>query len=291
MSIKPNSLHTSIFLDSGDPDQTRQALDALGFLDGQTTNPTLVAKNPEIQAYIQAGKRFTSADLMNRYKEVVTEISSLIPDGSVSIEVYADNQTPAEEMVAQGLEMNEWINNAHIKLPANQAGLAAAEQLSQQGVRLNMTLAFTQNQAAAVYAATQGAQVGDVFYSSFVGRLYDNGTNGIGNLTHVVRMMQEYGDKHVQVLACSFRSYQQFLGALAVQSDVITAALPYLLEWKGNNLEIPSADFRPDAQDTQTPDYLNIDPVDKSWQMFDSHHPLTRQGIDKFATDWNKLIG
>src|SRR3989344_3955419 len=79
------------------PEETREAIKLISFLDGQTVNPSLVAKNPET-----AGKKFTKPEIFDFYKKVVTEVSGLIPDGSVSIEVYADMDTTADQMLEQG---------------------------------------------------------------------------------------------------------------------------------------------------------------------------------------------
>ena len=102
---------TKIFLDSGDVNETKKIKDLLGFLDGQTTNPTLIAKNAG-----GSGKKFTKDEIFAFYKDVVTEVSKLVPD-SVSIEVYSDKSTTAEEMFAQAKDMYTWIPNAHIKYP------------------------------------------------------------------------------------------------------------------------------------------------------------------------------
>src|SRR3989339_217562 len=116
--MRPQNIKTRIFLDSGDPQETKQVLSALGFLDGQTTNPSLIAKNT-------------------------------------------------------------WIPNAHIKFPITASGLEAAHILTSEGMRVNMTLCFSQQQAAAVYVATRGVKKGDVFLSPFIGRLDDQGENGM----------------------------------------------------------------------------------------------------------------
>ena len=71
---------TRIFLDSADPEETKQALRLLGRLDGQTTNPSLIAKNPQA-----VGKKFTKEEVYAFYKTTVQAISQLIPDGSVSV--------------------------------------------------------------------------------------------------------------------------------------------------------------------------------------------------------------
>src|SRR5665213_318501 len=146
--MRPNGLKTRIFLDSGDPAETKQAITLLGFLDGQTTNPTLVAKNPQVKQRLDRGEKFSSNEIYDFYKQVVAEISGLIPDGSVSIEVYADNTTSANDMFEQGRKMYDWIPNAHIKYPVIATGLDAAEQSIAAGMRVNMTLCFTQAQAA-----------------------------------------------------------------------------------------------------------------------------------------------
>ncbi|MCH7552170.1 transaldolase, partial [Patescibacteria group bacterium] len=169
--MKPQTLKTKIFLDSGDPKDTESILSLLGFLDGQTTNPSLIAKSPGAMERLKRGEKFSKKELFDFYKETVQKISLLIPEGSVSIEVYADTGTLAEEMFTQGKEMFSWIKNAHIKYPTNKEGLKAAKRSVKKGMRVNMTLCFTQEQAAAVYSATMGAKKGDVFVSPFIGRL------------------------------------------------------------------------------------------------------------------------
>ncbi|HEX5744243.1 MAG TPA: transaldolase family protein, partial [Candidatus Saccharimonadales bacterium] len=155
--MKPADLTTKIFLDSGDPAETKAIIGLLGFLDGQTTNPTLVAKNPYAKDRFEKGEKFNADEIIDFYKQVVTEISKLIPQGSVSIEVHAEQDTTAEDMFEQAKKMNAWIPNAHIKYPTTAEGLKAAKQSVEQNINVNMTLCFTQDQAAAVYAATKGA--------------------------------------------------------------------------------------------------------------------------------------
>ena len=158
--MRPENLKSKIFLDSGDPDQTREILELLGFLDGQTTNPTLISKNEEAAKRLAEGHKFRQEEIFNFYQKVVGEISKLIPQGSVSVEVYSDKDTTAKKMLNQGREMYSWIDNAHIKFPTTKEGLIAAEQAVKEGMRINMTLCFSQEQAAAVYAATKGAKKG-----------------------------------------------------------------------------------------------------------------------------------
>ena len=103
--MRPENLKSKIFLDSGDPDETKIILEKLGFLDGQTTNPSLFAKNPEVQERIANGNKYSKEEVYVAYKQIIEDISHQIPFGSVSIEVYADKDTKAEEMVHQGREM------------------------------------------------------------------------------------------------------------------------------------------------------------------------------------------
>ena len=72
--MRPKNLKTKIFLDSGDPTETKKILNLLGFLDGQTTNPTLIAKNPKVDERIKKGKKFTKKEIYDFYKKVIQEI-------------------------------------------------------------------------------------------------------------------------------------------------------------------------------------------------------------------------
>ncbi|MGH9636747.1 MAG: transaldolase family protein, partial [Candidatus Angelobacter sp.] len=149
---------TRILVDGGDPDETLRIKSLLGFVDGQTTNPSLIAKNPEIQQLIAAGQRLSSQQETDEYRKIVQSISPLVGDAGVSIEVFADLGTKAEEMFAQGQEMFSWIPNAYVKYPCTHEGLRAAQMSVQKGIRVNITLCFSQEQAAAVYAATKGSK-------------------------------------------------------------------------------------------------------------------------------------
>ena len=121
----------------------------------------------------------------------------------VSIEVFADFDTTAENMLAQGREMFSWIPNAYVKYPCTKEGLHAAQASVREGIRVNMTLCFSQEQAGAVYAATKGSKQ-PVYVSPFLGRLDDRGENGM-DLVRNIKKMYEPGDGHVLVLAASIR--------------------------------------------------------------------------------------
>lgn len=285
--MRPDNLKTKIFLDGGDPKETKELIDVLGFLDGQTTNPTLVSKNPEAQRRLESGEKFTSEEIMDFYKDVVSEISAIIPNGSVSIEVYADENTTTEHMLEQALKMNEWIPNAHIKFPTTKAGLAAASECVKQGINVNMTLVFSQEQAAAVYAATNGAHKGQVFVSPFIGRLDDRGENGMDLIKNIIEMYKK-GDGHVEVLTASVRNMDHYEAALSLGSDIITGPLKLIKEWDEGGMKVPKTySYAPEG--LKRIEYKELD-LGQDWESFDIQHESTDAGIKKFAADWNALI-
>src|SRR5207249_5128864 len=143
-----NSTNTKILLDGGDPNETLRIKSLLGFLDGQTTNPTYVSKNPEVQRRIASGHKLSWEEQKQEYKDIVSKISPLVGSAGVSIEVFADFDSTAEQMLAQGEEMFAWIPNAYIKYPCIKEGLQAAKMSVERNMRVNMTLCFSQSQAA-----------------------------------------------------------------------------------------------------------------------------------------------
>ena len=286
--MRPNGLRTRIFLDGGDPGETRALLAQLGFLDGQTTNPTLISKNPAAQKRLAQGEKFTTAEILVFYREVVTEVSGLLPEGSVSIEVYADSATKADAMLRQGREMFSWIPNAHVKFPTTPEGLKAAQAAAAEGLRVNMTLCFSQEQAAAVYGATRGAKKGQVFVSPFIGRLDDRGENGMDLIANILRMYAA-GDGHVEVLTASVRSLDHFLYALALGSDIITAPAGVLEAWGKQGMPVPGREFSYPVKGLNPIPFRPID-LDGDWKALDVRHDLTEKGMEKFSADWNSLV-
>lgn len=287
--MKPNNLKTKIFLDSGDPAETKQALESLGFLDGQTTNPSLVAKNPQAQERLASGQKFSAEEVKDFYKKIAQEVSSLIPQGSVSLEVYADNTTSAEDALTQAREMNTWIPNAHIKFPITPECLKAAQTAIAEGMRLNMTLCFSEAQAAAVYEATTGAKKGDVFVSPFIGRLDDIGQNGMDLIKNCLALYKS-GDGHVEVLAASVRGMDHFLASLALGADIITAPLKILKEWTEAGMPVPTEIDYTYPRTDLTPIPQSAITLGKPVTEYEVHHDLTDQGLEKFTKDWNSII-
>jgi transaldolase len=215
-----NKPKTRILVDGGDPDETLRVKKLLGFVDGQTTNPSLIAKNPEIQQLLASGHTLSPQEEKDEYKKIVRAISPLVGEAGVSIEVFADVGTQAEEMLAQGEEMFSWVPNAYIKYPCTHEGLRAVQLSVARQIRVNMTLCFSQEQAAAVYAATKGSRE-PVYVSPFVGRLDDHGENGM-DLVKNIKNMYRNGDGHVHVLAASIRHIDHLLASFALGVELAT---------------------------------------------------------------------
>lgn len=286
--MRPENLRTRIFLDGGDPHETQQTIKLLGFLDGQTTNPTLIAKNPQARKRLEKDEKFTAAEILTFYHFVVRELSALMPQGSLSVEVYADASTSADEMLRQGREMYSWIPNAHVKFPTSAEGLKAAAQAVKEAMRVNMTLCFSQEQAAAVYAATAGAKKGGVYVSPFIGRLDDRGENGMDVIAHIIEMYRE-GDAHVEVLTASVRKLDHFLCALHLGSDIITAPFEVLKAWAEKGLPVPGDGYVYESGKLKPIPYRRIR-LDGDWREYNISHDLTDKGMEKFSADWNNLI-
>ena len=283
---------TKILVDGGDPEETARIRNLLGFLDGQTTNPTLVAKNPEVQERIASGHKLSREEQTQEYKKIVQSISPLVDSAGVSIEVFADFNTTAEQMLAQGEQMYTWIPNAYIKYPCIAGGLEAARMSIERGMRVNMTLCFSQSQAAAVYSATRGSKE-PVYVSPFVGRLDDRGENGM-DLVRNIKKMYEEGDGHVHVLAASLRRLDHLSYAFALGVELATVPAKILEEWAKANFPLPDQTFQYRAVDTKR-DELKPIPYQKleltfPWESFDLRHELTDKGIRKFVDDYNSTL-
>ena len=281
-----------ILVDGGDPEETVRVKRLVGYVDGQTTNPTLVAKNPEIRTLVSSGQKFSSREELEEYRKIVQSISPLVGDAGVSIEVFADFDTSGDEMLAQGREMFSWIPNAYIKYPCTHEGLRAAQMSVRESMRVNMTLCFSQEQAAAVYAATKGSKA-PVYVSPFIGRLDDRGENGM-DLVRNIKQMYEAGDGHVHVLAASIRNLKHLLGSFALRAELVTAPSKVWEEWAAASFLLPGADFV--YQGTANADRplkpLTYKPLDLNcaWESFDIRHDLTTKGIQQFVADYKSTL-
>ena len=277
---------TKILVDGGDPSETRRVKELLGFVDGQTTNPSLIAKNPHIRELIASGHKLSNKEEMDEYKKIVQTISPLVSDAGVSIEVFSDQNTTGREMLDQGREMYSWIPNAYIKYPCTAEGLRAAQMSVRQNIRINITLCFSQQQAAAVYAATKGTKE-PAYVSPFVGRLDDIGQNGMDVVKNIKRMFLK-GDGHVLVLAASIRSLEHLLYSFMLETGLATVPAKILELWASQNFPMPDKEFQCKSAGKSIP-YEELD-LEQGWEAFDIQHELTRKGIDKFAADYRATL-
>ena len=281
-----NKLKTKILVDGGDPEETLRVKELIGFVDGQTTNPSLIAKNPEVMHLVESGHRLTEQEEAAEYRKIVQAISPLVGDSGVSIEVSADLNTTADEMLKQGREMNSWVSNAYIKYPCTAEGLKAARRSVAEGIRVNITLCFSQQQAAAVYAATKGSQA-PVYVSPFLGRLDDIGQNGVDLIRNIKRMFDQ-SDHHVLVLAASIRNLQHLLYAFHVHSELVTVPAKILEQWAKEGMVLPGDDFAYKPVGSEIPyEELNLE---QAWEQFNIEHGLTRKGIEKFVLDYKSTL-
>jgi transaldolase len=283
---------TKILVDGGDPEETLRIKTLIGFVDGQTTNPSLIAKNPEIQSRIISGHKLSLAEQSEEYKRIVQKISPLVGDAGVSIEIFANLSTTAEQMLAQGEDMFSWIPNAYIKYPCTYQGLRAAQMSVERGIRVNVTLCFSQEQAAGVYAATHASKA-PVYVSPFIGRLDDRGENGM-DLIRAIQQMYKASDGHVYVLAASIRTVDQLLACFALDVELVTVPIKVLESWAAKGLPMPDRNFVYRGVDTNGKPlkpipYKNIN-LTKPWSAFNLRNELTRKGIEKFVTDFEGTL-
>jgi transaldolase len=183
------------FLDTGIVDEIKLAM-SWGIVDGVTTNPTLIA---------QSGRP---------REEVIKEICQLV-DGPISAEVIA---TERDAMVSEGLQLAKIHDNVVVKLPLTEAGISACAALSAQGVKTNVTLCFSSNQA--LLAAKAGA----TYISPFIGRLDDIGHDGMELIEEIRTVYDNYGYT-TKILAASVRHSSHVREAALLGADVST--MPY----------------------------------------------------------------
>ena len=184
-----------LFLDTAVVEEIEE-IAGWGVLDGVTTNPSLVGKT---------GRSF---------KEVVQAICHIV-DGPVSAEVVSED---VDGMVKEGLEVSTWAPNVVVKCPLTPAGLGATSRLASQGIKVNVTLCFSVNQA--LLAARAGAY----FISPFAGRLDDINDDGLGLVEQICEMYHIQGIE-TRVLAASIRSPLHVTRAALAGADCCT--MPY----------------------------------------------------------------
>ena len=180
------------FVDTADIKQIKDLI-ATGFVDGVTTNPSLIAKQ--------------GADM----KETIRDICSLI-DGPVSAEVTA---TDHETMLKEGLYLASIAKNIAVKVPLTVDGLKTCKKLREKNIMVNVTLCFSASQA--LLAAKAGAS----FISPFVGRLDDIGEKGMDLIEDIVIIYENYGFD-TEVLVASVRTSQHVIDAALIGAHVAT---------------------------------------------------------------------
>ncbi len=180
------------FLDTANIEEIRQSV-SLGLVDGITTNPSLVAKE--------------GRDL----EEVAKEICDLV-DGPVSLEVVS---TSAPEIIEEARRLAKIHKNVVVKIPMIREGLKALHVVAQEGIRVNVTLIFSANQA--LLAAKNGA----VIVSPFVGRLDDISSSGMELISDIIQIYNNYQFK-TEVLVASIRSPIHVLEAAKMGAHIAT---------------------------------------------------------------------
>ncbi|MCR5293009.1 MAG: fructose-6-phosphate aldolase [Eubacterium sp.] len=185
------------FIDTANVDDIRKAND-MGVICGVTTNPSLIAKE---------GRDFT---------EVIKEITSIV-DGPISGEVKATT-VDAEGMIKEGREIAAIHPNMIVKIPMTVEGLKAVKALSKEGIKTNVTLIFSANQA--LLAARAGA----TYVSPFLGRLDDISSPGIELIEHIVQIFSNY-DIDTEIIAASIRNTVHVTECALAGADIAT--VPY----------------------------------------------------------------
>ncbi|QDQ01250.1 fructose-6-phosphate aldolase [Lysinibacillus fusiformis] len=184
------------FIDTANFDEIKEA-HAWGILSGVTTNPSLVAKEENVS-----------------FHDRLREIAELV-DGSVSGEVIA---LDAEGMIKEGLELAEIAPNITVKLPMTPAGLEACRFFANKGIKTNVTLIFSANQAL------MAARAGATYVSPFIGRLDDIGQNGV-ELIETIADIFTIHNIDTQIIAASIRHPQHVTAAALAGAHISTT--PY----------------------------------------------------------------
>ncbi len=207
------------FLDTANVEEIRRGVE-LGLVDGVTTNPSLIAKE---------GRDF---------EELALEICELV-DGPVNLEVVS---TDAVDMIHEARYLAGLHKNVYVKLPMIREGLKALHVVAQEGISVNVTLIFSPGQA--LLAAKNGAAI----VSPFIGRLDDISQEGMGLISEILLMYENY-DFGTEVLVASVRNPVHVVEAAKMGAEIATLPAKVLEQLM--------------------------------------KHPLTDIGLEKFLADWN----
>jgi len=187
-----------IFIDTANLEEIREAA-SMGLLDGVTTNPSLVAKEKK------------------EFRKLLEEICAIV-DGPISAEVISLDY---DGMMKEARELVKIHKNIVVKIPLIKDGLKAVKALSGEGIKANVTLCFSANQA--LLAAKAGAY----FISPFIGRLDDIGQNGMDLIGQIVTIYRNYGYT-TEVLVASIRHPMHVVDAAMIGADICTMPLKVL---------------------------------------------------------------
>jgi len=215
-----------LFLDTANLDEIRQAL-RLGVISGVTTNPSLAAKE--------------GIGEVHNYQQAVQEIARMV-DGPISAEVLSSDY---EGMILEARGIASWAPNVVAKIPSTLEGFQAIATLSREGIKINQTLCFSVNQALL------GARAGASFVSPFVGRLDDEGHDGMQVVADIVDVFSRYGIG-TKVLAASIRHPLHCVAAAKAGAHIATVPFKVLIQM--------------------------------------AHHPLTDVGVIRFGEDWKRAV-
>ena len=191
------------FIDTANVEEIKLAND-MGVIDGVTTNPSLIAKEGR------------------DYKTVLKEISEIV-DGAISGEVKATTED-AEGMIAEGREIAAIHPNMVVKIPMTAEGLKAVKVLSSEGIKTNVTLVFTANQA--LLAANAGA----TYVSPFLGRLDDISTRGIDLIDEIQAIFDNYPEIDTQIICASVRNPMHVTECALAGADIATVPFKVIMQ-------------------------------------------------------------
>ncbi|MCR4345096.1 MAG: fructose-6-phosphate aldolase [Candidatus Scalindua sp.] len=183
------------FIDTADVNEIREA-ESLGILDGVTTNPTLISKT---------GRPF---------RETIEEICTIVK-GPVSAEVVS---TETEAIIKEGRDLAKIADNIVVKVPLIKDGLKAVKVLTSEGIKVNVTLCFSSNQALLA------AKVGATYISPFVGRLDDKGHTGM-EVVDEIRTIYDNYDFDTEIIVASVRTPLHVRDAALMGADIATIPL------------------------------------------------------------------
>ncbi len=209
------------FIDTADVNEIREAA-SLGILDGVTTNPTLISKT---------GRGF---------EETIREICSIV-DGPVNAEVIS---ITASDMIEEAKKLSKIDKKLVVKIPMTTEGMKAVKVLANQGIKTNVTLVFSPTQAL------MAAKAGAAYVSPFIGRLDDVSHVGMGLISDIKTIFDNY-DIKTEIIVASIRNPLHVVDAALLGADIAT--IPYAV-------------------------------IKRLTQ-----HPLTDVGIERFLKDWEKV--